>query len=132
MANLMAVIIDDVVQLEYDRKKPLPQQQLAFLDKMDAELSIEISIGGNRIKNPDIYQKAQFVAINLVGALKESNESLAAAMCAFLANRVPGLKQVKASSQGEQMTIDLVFDEEYVRQVNVEFSPGNPNPGKLH
>ena len=126
MSNIFAVIFNDVPQLEFDRTKPLPERQHQFLEKMDQELKSQIVMGEEVIQNPDVEEKAQFVAINLVNALKNSNDSVAAAMCSYLAIRVPNLKQVKVNEDGSgKVLIDLVYDEDYVRQVNVEFSARN-------
>ncbi|MGD8567173.1 MAG: hypothetical protein PVJ39_03635 [Gammaproteobacteria bacterium] len=128
MSEILAVSINDVVHLEYDRRKTLPDQQHYFLDRMDKELQSQIVMGNEVITNPDLHERAQFVAINLVNALKASEDSLAAAMCAYLAERVPDLKQVKVTDRDGQLLIDLVFDEDYVRQVNVEFMERNTKP----
>ena len=126
MSNIFAVIFNDVPQLEYDRTKSLPERQHQFLEKMDQELNSQIVMGEEVIQNPGVEEKAQFVAINLVNALKTSNDSLAAAMCSYLAIRIPNLKQVKVNEDNNgQVLIDLVYDEDYVRQVNVEFSGRN-------
>jgi hypothetical protein len=42
-------------------------------------------------------------------------------MCSYLAMRLPELKQVKVNSVGEEVTVDLVFDEPYTKEVRVEF-----------
>ena len=123
MSDIFAVIFNDVPQLEYDRTKPLPERQHQFLEKMDQELNSQIVMGEEVIQNPGVEEKAQFVAINLVNALKTSNDSVVAAMCSYLATRIPNLKQVKVNEDSNgKVLIDLVYDENYVRQVNVEFS----------
>ena len=132
MTNILAVLIDGIVQLEFDRNKSIPTHQEQFLNNMDAELMTGIVVNGQKISQPDLYQRAQFVALNLVNALRESNDSVAAAMCTYLATRLPELKQVKVELQGEQMSIDLVFDENYTRQVNVEFKPLKVKPPEIH
>ena len=129
MSNIFAVIINGTPELEYDRTKPLSERQHQFLEKMDQELNTQIVMGDEVIQNPGIEEKAQFVTINLVNALHASNDSVAAAMCSYLATRVPNLKQVKVTENGGQMLIDLVFDEDYTRQVRVEFTgPGGGKP----
>jgi len=126
MSDIFAVIINDVPELEFDRTKPLPERQHQFLEKMDRELNSQIVMGEEVIRNPGVEEKAQFVAINLVNALQTSNDSVAAAMCSYLAIRIPNLKQVKVSEDSNgKVLIDLVYDEDYVRQVNVEFSGRN-------
>jgi len=127
MSKLFAVIFNGTPELEYDRSKPLSERQHQFLEKMDQELNAQVVIGDKVIPNPGIEDKAQFVAINLVDALRTANDGLAAAMCSYLALRVPNLQQVKVSENDEQLLIDLVFDEAYSRQVSVQFTerPGS-------
>ncbi|WP_455222834.1 hypothetical protein [Kaarinaea lacus] len=122
MSKLFAVIFNGTPELEYDRSKPLSERQHQFLEKMDQELDSQIVIGDKVIPNPGIEDKAQFVAINLVDALRTANDGLAAAMCSYLAIRVPNLQQVKVTDNNEELLIDLVFDEEYTRQVSVQFT----------
>ncbi len=121
MNNMMAVLLNGIAQLEYDRNKPLPDHQAIYLDKMDEKMNEGIFIGDSRIQQPDINQRAQFVAANLVHAIKNDQESTAASLCTYLANRLPDLKQVKINDSNNEVTIDLVFDEEYKNQVAVQF-----------
>jgi len=117
----MAVLLNGIAQLEYDRNKLLPDHQALYLDKMDEKMDEGIFIGDTRIQKPDISQKAQFVAANLVHAIKNDNESTAASLCTYLANRLPDLKQVKIDDTQSEVSINLVFDEEYKNQVAVTF-----------
>lgn len=125
MSSLFAVVINNVPELEFDRSKSLSEKQQQFLDIMDRELAKEIVIGDEVIKSPDLHQRAQFVAINLINALKSGDDGVAAAMCSYLAMRVPDLKQLKVDDHEGQVVIDLVFDEDYVKQVKVEFTGRN-------
>jgi hypothetical protein len=43
-------------------------------------------------------------------------------MCSYLAIRLPELKQVKIDDNEGDITIELIFDEEYRKQVAVEFT----------
>ncbi len=117
----MGVLLDGVAQLEYDRDKLLPDHQAAYLDKMDKKMAEGIAIGDEEIRNPDINQRAQFVASNLVHALKTDNEQVAGAMCSYLALRMPELKQIKITGQGGDVSIEFDFENEYSNQVAVEF-----------
>ena len=122
MSNLLAVLLNGIAQLEYDRGKPLPPHQAAYLDKMDVKMDTGIMIGDQTIANPDINQRAQFIAANLLSAMKSNDEETTAALCTWLANRMPDLKQVKIDEADDRITIDLVFDEDYGRQAAVTFS----------
>jgi hypothetical protein len=124
MSNLMAVLLNGIAQIEYDRAKPLPDYQGAYLDKMDRRMQDQgIDIDGQRISQPDLGQKAQFVAGNLVHAIKSNDEALAAAMCTWLAVRMPDLKQVKSRDDADNVCIELDFEQDYVKQHPVQFAP---------
>ena len=125
MSNLLGVLINGIAQLEYDRDKPLPDHQAVYLEKMDEKMKLGIEIGNEVIENPDINQRAQFVAANLLNAMQTGNEEMSAALCTWLANRLPDLKQVKYNEDGEEVSIDLVFDEDYGKQAAVTFSKLN-------
>jgi hypothetical protein len=132
MSSIFAVLINGVPELEFDRNTPLPEKQNQFLDVMDKELGAQIVIGDKVITNPDLHERAQFVAINLINALKSGDDGLSAAMCSYLAVRIPDLKKVMIDDQGEQVVIDLVFDEDYVKQVNVEFTSRSSSEPTKH
>ncbi len=123
MSNVMAVMLNGIAQLEYDRNKLLPAHQMAYLDKMDAKMDDGILLGAETVTNPDQDQRTRFAAANLVHALKSDDAEMAAAMCSYLAIRLPELKQVRIEDVEEQVSIEFVFDEEYRRQVVVDFKP---------
>ncbi|MDH5649239.1 MAG: hypothetical protein OEY67_06250 [Gammaproteobacteria bacterium] len=119
MSHLVGVLLNGIAQLEYDRTRTLPDYQAAYLDKMDQKMDTGIVVDGESVANPDMDQRARFVAANLVHAIKTNDEEKAAAMCSYLADRLPDLKQVKIDDRGQEVIIDMVFDEEYVKQVAV-------------
>jgi hypothetical protein len=119
----MAVMLNGIAQLEYDRNKLLPAHQMAYLDKMDAKMDDGILLGNETVTNPDQDQRTRFAAANLVHALKSDDAEMAAAMCSYLAIRLPELKQVRIEDVEEQVSIEFVFDEAYRRQVAVDFKP---------
>lgn len=123
MPDQLIVLLNGESQLQYDRGKPLPQRQRQFLDQMDLELQRGITIDNQIIERPDLQQRAQFVALNLIQAIDNNEEQKAAAMCAYLAVYLPDLKQVKAEQKPHSLLIDLVFDKEYVKEVQVQFTP---------
>ena len=122
MNNIMAVFLNGIAQLEYDRERLLPDHQAAYLDKMDAKMDAGIMIGNETIKDPDQEQRTRFAAANLAHALHAQDEAVAAAMCSYLAIRLPDLKQVKINDAEGEITIELVFDEPYRKQVAVDFT----------
>jgi len=122
MSNMMAVFLDGIAQLEYDRNKLMPDHQAAYLDKMDAKMDAGIFLDGEMVANPDLNQRTRFAAANLASALKNNDESMAAAMCSYMAIRMPELKQVKIEDDDGEISIELIFDEEYRKQVAVDFT----------
>ncbi len=126
MSSILAVILNGTLQLEYHRDKPLPDSQRQYLDRMDQFMDDGIALGGTHIAAPDQLQRAQFVASSLIQSLHDDDESLAAASCAYLAVRIPELRQVKATEVNEQRNIDLVFDKSYVPEQTIKFvKPGS-------
>ncbi len=120
----MAVLLNGIAQIEYDRAKPLPDYQGAYLDKMDRKMAATgIEIDGQLVGDPDQAQRTQFVAANLAHAIKSNNEAHAAAMCTWLAVRFPELKQVKIRDDGTDIAIELDFEHAYVKQHPVQFMP---------
>ncbi len=127
MGEKLLVQLNGDVVLEYDRNIRLPGHQRQFLEKMDADMAGGIQLSGQTIAEPDPIQRAQFVATQLMSALQQSEDGLIAATCAYLANRFPEMRKVVATEQGDNVSLDLVFNEEAAQTtVAVNFQP------KLH
>ncbi len=122
MRYLLAIVLNGIAQLEYDRNKPLPTKQADYLDKMDEKMDIGIAVGEKQIPDPDQEQRAQFVASNLYHAIKADNEAIAAAMAGYLAVRLPALKQVQITDKNDEVSIELIYDKEYKSQIGVQFN----------
>ena len=124
MSNVMAVLLNGTAQIEYNREIALPTRQRDYLDRMDQDMDAGIQLGNRYIDMPDQTQRAQFVALHLIQSLLVDNEQHIAASCAYLADRLSDLKQVKAVTKPDgAIGIDLVFSEDYKNQVKVEFIP---------
>lgn len=122
MSNMMAVLLNGVAQLEYDRDKPLTDYQSTYLEKMDAKMDEGIEIDGTFISNPADNEKAQFVVANLLSAMKSDNAGLTSALCTYIADGMPDLKQLLIEEINGEVSVDFVFDEEYKGQAAVEFT----------
>ena len=122
MNNVMAVFLNGLAQLEYDRDRLLPDHQAAYLDKMDAKMDAGILVGNKTVRDPDQNPRTQFAAANLAHALQAQDEAVAAAMCSYLAIRLPDLKQVKIEDEDGEISIEFIFDEPYRKQVAVDFT----------
>ncbi|RRQ20530.1 hypothetical protein D6C00_00020 [Thiohalobacter thiocyanaticus] len=124
----MVVVIDGQPQLEYDRSKSLPGHQQSALDRMDAKMDQGIELPTGHLDAPNALQRAQFVALQLVQAVREGNEAMAAATCAYLALRVPELQQVSAEHKPVGLHLDLIFDRPFMNEMKIEFF----DPSKSH
>ncbi|RDH84552.1 MAG: hypothetical protein DIZ80_03535 [endosymbiont of Galathealinum brachiosum] len=127
MSTLVAVVNGDS-EIEFDRSKPLAEQQLVYLDKMDEKMDMGIPGGQGNIFAPDQEQKALFVANQLMMAIESNNEQLIFASLAYLANRLPDLKQVTAKDKDGKQQISLIYDREYTPPQEINFvKPENLN-----
>jgi len=125
----MQVSVNGESQIEYDRNKSLPEKQLEYLEKMDQEMDSGFELAGKQVEKPDLLQRAQFVSGYLAQAIFGENDQMIAASCSWLAMRLPDLKQVKILQDDDQISIDLVFDEERVNQVKVDLNmPSKSKP----
>ena len=95
---------------EFDRGLSCEDQQLAFLDSMDADMDSGIRIRGELLVNPDKQQRATFVVMNLVKELQQGNDAAISASCAWLANRLPALREVHANDAADTVRVELIED----------------------
>lgn len=121
MSRLIGVLLNGVAQLEFDRNKPLSDYQAAYLDDMDRKMDAGIRIGEDFIEHPDQEQRNQYIAANLLHAMKSDNESMSSAFCSYLATRIPSMTQLRYTEEGAEVIIEMVFDEPYRKQVAVDF-----------
>ena len=122
MSDIMAVLLNGVAQLEYDRNRPLTDYQQAYLDAMDEKMDAGIIIDGAMIEHPDDNQRIQFVVANMLHAMKSGQEGMTSALCSYIAMHLPELKQIKITEQDYNVSFDLVFNEDYGKQTFVSFS----------
>ncbi len=59
---------------------------------------------------------------NLLNAIKGDNAGLTSALCTYIADGMPDLKQIKIDEANGEVSIDFVFDEDYKGQAAVEFT----------
>jgi len=67
-----------------------------------------IKLYGELISQPDVRQRATFVAMNLLKALQQDNAAIASASGAYLVNRCPWLCEVHAKDEADRVVIELV------------------------
>jgi hypothetical protein len=112
--RILTVSLNKEPLLEFDRNKPVPGHQRAYLDNMDAHMDIGIQLGEDFIDSPNVLQRSQFVANSLVNALFKEKFSQAIAMCTYLAKRMPDLQQIKCiGDKEEDFSIEFVYDRDF-------------------
>ncbi|MDH5425492.1 MAG: hypothetical protein OEY29_10880 [Gammaproteobacteria bacterium] len=111
MNHKLTVYINNESIVEYDRNKRLPGKQREYLDKMDSDMDGGFKLGDEQIDNPDNKARAKFVAMTLIHSIEANNEQMIVATCAYLASREPGLTEVRATAEGENMMMDLIYDQ---------------------
>jgi hypothetical protein len=119
----LVVLVNGESRLEYDRNKVLSERQRVYLDRMDQQMDSGIRLGIDWIEQPELAQRASFVATQLVDALQRDDEGLIAACCTYLADRLPELKQIKARLLAAGFSVELVFDKPYVKEITLDFVP---------
>lgn len=116
--RLLHVVLNDKVVLEFDREKPLPDEQLQYLDNMDSRMNEGVQLGDEFVKSLNPLQKAQFVANSMVNGLLNDEDNQAIAMCTYLGNRLADLKQVICTGKDDAtgIQIEFVYDKDYVNE----------------
>ena len=123
LSNILVVLVNGTPMLEYDRNRELSIIQIESLKHMQEKLDQGLEIGNQVIKHPSLEQCVQFVSANLISAILDDNEVLAAASCAYIAHALPELKQIRAVEQDGEVGIELVFDREYQSENTLSFTP---------
>lgn len=116
--NILNVLLNDSSVLEFDRNKAIPQEHRQYLDNMDARMDEGVQLGGEFVKELNPLQKAQFVANSMVNGLLNEDFNQAIAMCTYLGDRLPDLKQVICNGQEDEegIQIEFVYDRDYQQE----------------
>ncbi len=117
------MILNNSAVLEFNRNKRLSPAQKKSLQLMDTKLDQGITLRGQFLAHPTLEQRIEFVATNLTTALLNENDTLAAASCAYMATALPELKQIKATEKNTEVTIELILDREYQKEIKMNYLP---------
>ena len=109
--NNLDIFVNKEMVFQFDRNFFIDDDKLAFLDRMDSDMSRGIKIQGELLTDPDQHQRATFVCMNLIRALKQDNEGIITASCAYLVNRLPKLMEVHVSDHENTVKVDFVEEE---------------------
>lgn len=110
MIPTLEIILNGDIVIEYPRNTRLPGKQREFLDIMDVDMDKGINLDGKVINSPTNQQRCHYVVMKLIQAMKSNNKGMITASCAYLANRLPTLQQIRANDEGEAVTLELVFE----------------------
>lgn len=111
MSSMLEIRMNHRIILKYDRNTRLPGKQRQFLDIMDHDMDEGINLGDSFYEHPDIVQKAKYVAMQLAHGIHNHDQGLIKATCAYLTNRIPSLQQININDSGEEVMINLHFDD---------------------
>ena len=111
MPAMLSVYINGKKALDYDKNQREPGRQRRFLDGMDLDMDEGIELNGEMIDSPDKSQRSNYVAMSLLYGIENENEGMISATCGYLANRLPELKQVQATEEQEDVTLNFIFDD---------------------
>lgn len=106
--NKLTFFINKEVVYEYDKSTVTDEEQLTFLDKMDADMGVGIKIHGKLITSPDNEQRVRFVVMNLIKALQQENSAIITASFAYLVNRRLELDQIHVNDGVEMINIEFI------------------------
>ena len=114
-SSTLHVLLNNEAVLQFDRDKTLPEEQRQYLDNMDIRMDEGVSDQDEMVKSLNPLQKAQFVANSMINGLLKDDFNQAMAMCTYLGDRIPNLKQVICNNnEGEEgMQIEFVYDQDY-------------------
>ncbi len=122
-SQLLVIVVNGTPILEYDRSQQLSKLQNESLELIDEKLDRGITLSDKFIPQPNLEQRVEFVAANLISALLHEEEVLAAASCAYLARALPDLKQIKALEEEGTVSIELIFDREFQPEEKMNYIP---------
>ena len=108
----LSIFVNGEIVFDYDRDIQLDEHKLAFLDKMDADMSKGIKIQGQLVENPEETQRLTFMTMNLLKALKQENEAIISSSCAYIINRRPALIEIHVNDAENGLSFDFTDEEE--------------------
>ena len=111
MADTLSIFINAKEVLKYDIPARQTGIERRFLDEMDQDLDQGIQLNDELIESPDKMQRASYVAMSLLYGIETENNDMVSIACAYLANRLPGLTQVRAIEQGQDVSLDFIYKE---------------------
>lgn len=126
--GMLAIVVNDQLMLEYDRDVVLDDNKQKYIDSLDVKFDQGIELEGEALSNPTLQQRAQFISLSMMEGIMYKDDKMASASLAWLALRLPDLKQVVANVDHNGAKFELVFDRDYQPHVDVDFNPSIYKP----
>lgn len=111
MSAMLTVYKNGNKVLDYEKSKRHSGIQRRFFDEMDLDMEEGIEINGELIDSPDMIQRANYVAISLLYGIDGKSGEMISATCGYLTTRLPELKQIRSVEEGDEITMELIFNE---------------------
>ena len=111
MPSVLSIYVNGNKVLDYENNYREPGLLLRRLDEMDIDMNEGIEINGEMIDSPNKQQRAHYITLSLLYSIENANEGMISATCSYLANRLPELKQIRATEADQEVTLDFIFDE---------------------
>ncbi|MBF0264550.1 MAG: hypothetical protein HQL46_04705 [Gammaproteobacteria bacterium] len=122
MSDIVKLVLNNDPILQFDRNIPIPKEQKAFLMQMEIKMSGGFELSGKFIQKPDLMQKSQFVALNMLEYIVQENFSKATGLFTYIVDSLTDLQQVNAQGTHQNFKVEFVFDEDYHQWQEVKFS----------
>lgn len=125
--STLVVVVNDQPMMQYDRSKALSDKKQYYLSTLDKKFDQGIELQSEKLDNPNMEQRAKFMALSLMEGIMYKEDDKAAASMSWLATRLPDLKQVKMFVDENGTHFELIFDREYQPHQVVEFDGLKPS-----
>ena len=107
MKNSFNVTLNKQIIYTYT-DKPAPARLRRYLEEMDNDMSQGIQLGELFVKQPDEFQRLQYVAMKLFNALDVNDLNQAEVMSAYLLKRKSQLNEVCIHLAGDLINLKLI------------------------
>ncbi len=84
------------------------KQGMGFFATMDRDMDRGWRMGPEYVHEPDLLQRSQIVAERLMLALESDNLSLKVAMAAYIAWRIPDIRELHIDTSGDPSLTEII------------------------
>ena len=78
-----------------------------FFKKIDDDMDKGWQMSRSWVDNPDVEQRCQIIADKILGAFEQENKKLLVLLSAYILVKLPGIKTVYVSTNGEMQETSL-------------------------